>query len=203
LQIIPPKASPDRLNAPSGSSGRGTRVTGDGGSIMAIGYTGSAMGFSQETVQESGLCRRFRPRHGHHRSGSHQRSHTLRRKPASRKAFYFFRDHTLAAYPALKRDPANPDPFFQRRQFGFTAGGPILRDRVFFFANWERNEQRGVTATTLLTPEFAHFNAVLTGSAGKLLRHWAVRVESPPCRPPVELAKAEAQLNVNDRAGDR
>ena len=25
-------------------------------------------------------------------------------------AFYFLRDHTLAAYPALARDPANHDP---------------------------------------------------------------------------------------------
>ena len=28
--------------------------------------------------------------------------------------FYFFRDHNLAAYPALHRDQSNPDPFFQR-----------------------------------------------------------------------------------------
>jgi hypothetical protein len=47
-------------------------------------------------------------------------------------AFYFFRDHKLSACPALKRDPANPDPFFQRRQFGFAAGG-ITPDRLFFF----------------------------------------------------------------------
>jgi hypothetical protein len=65
-------------------------------------------------------------------------------------AFLFFRDHKLSAYPALVRDPANPDPFFQRRQFGIALGGPIRRNRVFFFANWERNEQRGVRASTLL-----------------------------------------------------
>ena len=64
-------------------------------------------------------------------------------------AFYFFRDHNVAAYPGLGRDPANPNPFFQRRQFGFALGGPIRRDRIFFFANWERNEQRGVADTTL------------------------------------------------------
>src|SRR5215471_12332286 len=75
---------------------------------------------------------------------------------------YFFRDHKLAAYPALNRDAANPDPFFQRRQFGFAVGGPIRRDRVFFFGNWERNEQRGVIETTLPTPEFARFSRIST-----------------------------------------
>jgi hypothetical protein len=75
-------------------------------------------------------------------------------------AFYFFRDHKLSAYPALQREPANPDPFFQRQQFGFAVGGPILHDRVFFFANWERNDQRGVAATTLFGPDFAHFSGI-------------------------------------------
>jgi hypothetical protein len=73
-------------------------------------------------------------------------------------AFYFFRDHNLSAYPALKRDPASPDPFFQRRQFGFTVGGPVSRDRLFFFGNWERTQQRGVATTTLFGPDFAHLS---------------------------------------------
>jgi Carboxypeptidase regulatory-like domain len=149
------------LTAPSGNSGRGTRVTVDGGSIMAIGYTGSAMGFSQEAVQEFQVSAvGFDLATGITDQGS---INVVTRSGANAvhgAALYFFRDHTLAAYPALKRDAANPDPFFQRRQFGFAIGGPVVRDRVFFFANWERNEQRGVAATTLLTPEFAHFSRV-------------------------------------------
>ncbi|MCI0540678.1 MAG: hypothetical protein L0Z50_36220, partial [Verrucomicrobiales bacterium] len=75
-------------------------------------------------------------------------------------AFYFFRDHKLSAYPALARDPFNPDPFFQRGQFGLAAGGPILNDRVFFFANWERNDQRGVAGARFIVPDFAHFSRI-------------------------------------------
>ena len=149
------------LNAPSGSSGRGTRVTVDGGSIMAIGYTGSAMGFSQESVQEFQVSAvGFDLATGITDQGAINLVTRSGGNALHGGAFYFFRDHTLAAYPALRRDPANADPFFQRRQFGFAVGGPVLRDRLFFFANWERNEQRGVAATTLLTPEFAHFSRI-------------------------------------------
>jgi hypothetical protein len=149
------------LNAPSGNSGRGTRVTVDGGSIMAIGYTGSAMGFSQEAVQEFQVSAvGFDLATGITDQGAINVVTRAGGNAFHGGAFYFFRDHTLAAYPALKRDAANPDPFFQRRQFGFAVGGPVLRDRLFFFANWERNEQRGVAATTLLTPEFAHFSRI-------------------------------------------
>jgi hypothetical protein len=149
------------LGQPVGNSGRGTRVTVDGGSIMAVGNGGSALGLSQEVVQEfqistvnfdltTGLANGAAINVAT-RSGGNELHGT---------AFYFFRDHKLAAYPALNRDPANPDPFFQRRQFGFALGGPIWRDRVFFFGNYERNEQRGVVATTLLEPEFAHLSRI-------------------------------------------
>src|SRR5262249_46525098 len=55
---------------------------------------------------------------------------------------------------------ASPDPFFQRRQFGAGLGGPIRRDRIFFFANLERNEQRGIGDTTLAGLDFSHFSRI-------------------------------------------
>src|SRR5262249_50326600 len=76
--------------------------------------------------------------------------------------FFFFRTNILSAPPAQTGNPANPDPFFQRRQFGFSAGGPIRRNRLFFFANWERNEQRGVKDSNLSDPNFAHFSRLTT-----------------------------------------
>src|SRR6266852_3659975 len=50
--------------------------------------------------------------------------------------FYYFRDQTLNA--ALPGDSKN---YFQRNQFGGSLGGPILRDKLFFFADVERNKQ--------------------------------------------------------------
>jgi hypothetical protein len=154
------------LGAPGGNTGvggRGTRVTVDGGSIMAVGSFGSQMGFSQEVVQEFQIsAANFDLSTGITDAGAVNVVTRSGGNAFHGSGFYFLRDHKLSAYPALDRDPANPDPFFQRRQFGFALGGPVRRNRVFFFANWERNEQRGVRASTLLDPDFARFSRITT-----------------------------------------
>jgi hypothetical protein len=148
------------MGGPGGPSGSGTRVTVDGSSIMTPGTFGAAMGFSQDLVQEFQVSTaNFDISTGLTFSGAVNVATRSGGNELHGSAFYFFRDHTLSAYPALQRDPANPDPFFQRGQYGFTLGGPIRRDRLFFFANWERSDQRGVTATTLFG-DFAHFSGI-------------------------------------------
>ena len=55
--------------------------------------------------------------------------------------FYFYRDHNMAAYPALKRSALAPNPYFVRKNPGFYVSGPIKKDRVFFFFNFENINQ--------------------------------------------------------------
>jgi hypothetical protein len=149
------------LGAPGGVSGRGTRVTVDGGSIMSVGLFAAAMGFSQGVVQEFQISTvNCDLSTGLTFTGAINVATRSGGNDLHGDVFYFFRDHTLSAYPALKRDSANPDPFFQRRQFGFAAGGPIRRDRLFFFGNWERIEQRGVATTTLFGPDFGSLSRI-------------------------------------------
>jgi hypothetical protein len=50
--------------------------------------------------------------------------------------FYYFRDQSLNA--ALPSDSTNP---FQRNQFGGDLGGPIVKDKLFFFFDAERTKQ--------------------------------------------------------------
>ncbi len=74
--------------------------------------------------------------------------------------FFYFRDHNLAAYPALSRDPLNPDPYFARRQAGFSLGGPILKNKLFFFTSYEHTNQHGVFSAEPADPIFSAFNTV-------------------------------------------
>ena len=149
------------LGGPGGPSGSGTRVTVDGASIMTPGSFGATINFSQDLVQEFQVSTAgFDLSTGLTFSGAVNIATRSGGNALHGSAFYFFRDHALSAYPALQRDPSDPDPFFQRQQYGFAVGGPIVRDRLFFFANWERNDQRGVAATTLFGPDFAHFSGI-------------------------------------------
>ena len=149
------------LGQPVGNSGRGTRVTIDGGSVMAVGNGGSAMGFSQEGVQEFQISTVNFDLTTSLTDGASVNVVTRSGGNDPHGAgFEFFRDHHLAAYPGLSRDPANADPFFQRHQFGVVAGGPVRRDRLFFFGNWERNNQQSVVDTTVASPAFREFSRV-------------------------------------------
>ena len=151
------------LSAPGSNIG-GVRVTVDGGSVTSIGLGGSQMGFSQEAVQQFQVSTvNFDLSAGMTHAGVINIVTRSGSNALHAAAFYFFRHHSLSAYPALTRDQDDPDPYFQRQQFGFALGGPIRRNRLFYFANWERNDQRAVAATTLLAPDFAHFSLDFNG----------------------------------------
>ena len=45
---------------------------------------------------------------------------------------------------SLVRNSLAPDPFFARRNPGFWVGGPIKKDKLFFFFNYENLNQTQV-----------------------------------------------------------
>ena len=51
-------------------------------------------------------------------------------------AYHFLRDGALDA-PNYFAPRDEPDPEYQRNQFGFSLGGPVVKDRVFYFADYE------------------------------------------------------------------
>ena len=72
---------------------------------------------------------------------------------------YFLKQSQLAA-----GKPNQPPPYVQN-QFGFNVGGPIIKDKTFFFVSWEQFRLRtgSVTNTTVPLPAFRQgdFSALL------------------------------------------
>lgn len=63
-------------------------------------------------------------------------------------AYEFFRNGALDARNFFAPGD-QPKPKYQRNQFGFSLGGPIVKDRTFFFADYEGTRAReGVTRIT-------------------------------------------------------
>jgi hypothetical protein len=164
--VIVTAANPAQFNAQFNVSIMGgpashTAITVDGSNIRNPVEGGSGQNFSQEVVQEfqlssvnfdlsTGLTS-FGAINVVTRSGSN----TLHGG-----GYFYFRDHHISAYPSLNRNSLTNDPFFARRQSGFSLGGPISRDRLFFFGNFEYTNQKGVYVVQPDLPSLAYFASI-------------------------------------------
>jgi hypothetical protein len=85
------------------------------------------------------------------KSGSNQLHGTL---------FEFFRNEDLNARNYFAQP--GPKPEFRRNQYGGTVGGPILKNRTFFFADWQGTRLRtGITRFSTV-PTLAQRNGVFS-----------------------------------------
>ena len=144
-----------------GGSSAQTSITVDGGSVRNPIEGGSGTNFSQEVVQEfqvssinfdlSTSITSVGGINAVTRQGGNQYHGS---------AYYFFRDHNMAANPSLRRDPRNPDPFFVRRNPGVWLGGPIKKEKLFFFFNIEKINQVQAVSVTPNLPSLAIFQGV-------------------------------------------
>jgi hypothetical protein len=80
-------------------------------------------------------------------------------------AYEFFRNGALDARNFFAPSD-QPAPEYQRNQFGFSLGGPIRRDRTFFFVDYEATRAReGITRVTNV-PTLAERSGDFSQSAG-------------------------------------
>src|SRR5215471_15310718 len=130
-----------------GGDSNKTAITVDGGNVRNPIEGNTAMNFSQEVVEEFQLSSaNFDLSTGITSVGAVNIVTRTGTNDLRGSGYFFYRDHDMAAYPALRRDPQNPDPFFARRNPGAWVGGPVRKDRLFFFGNYEYTSQEGVVA---------------------------------------------------------
>jgi hypothetical protein len=134
----------------------------DGGNVsdnIDTGGGNSSMNFSQEVVQEFQLSTvNFDISTGITDGGA---INVVTRSGSNNfhgSAYFYYRDHNIAAYPGLQRNPLDPNPFFARRNPGASLGGPLKKDKLFFFFNYEYFNQVQAVTTQSTDPAFALLN---------------------------------------------
>ncbi len=144
-----------------GAGGNGARITIDGGVINDEVEGNSSMNFSQEIVQEFQLSAvNFDASTGVASNGA---VNIVTRSGSNQfhgSAYYYYRDHNMAAYPGLIRSAANPNPFFQRKNPGFWVGGPIKKDKLFYFGSYEHMAQTSVISDQNDLPSLQPLNGI-------------------------------------------
>lgn len=77
--------------------------------------------------------------------------------------FWYHNDHHLNAYPYFS-DRDNPKPKFLYNQMGGTIGGPIKRNKIFFFVSYEGTRERSNTQRFSDVPTLAMRSGDLSAS---------------------------------------
>jgi outer membrane receptor protein involved in Fe transport len=148
---------PGNVNAPSfdptkarsvevsslGNLGRGTNTTVDGVEDNDSQIGGISQNYTEESIQEFQVVTgRFSAEFG--RAGFNALN--IVSKSGTNEfhggAFLFFRDDALQAKGPFGGAVKAP---FDREQFGGSVGGPIIKDKAFFFFALERNREQGAT----------------------------------------------------------
>jgi hypothetical protein len=142
-------------------SGVGPLITMDGGVINDEVEGGTSMNFSQEVVQEFQISSvNFDASTGIASAGAVNIVTRSGGNDFHGSAYFYFRDHNMAAYPGLKRSAFNPNPFFARRNPGAWLGGAIVKDRLFFFVSYEHMNQTSVITEQNDLPSLQPLNAI-------------------------------------------
>jgi len=153
LASITPSNSPTTGLSFTGQDPRSNYVTIDGADNMDVAVNAVRSTLSQDAVQEFQIIRNtFSAEFGRARGGiinivSKSGSNEFRGS-----AFLFFRDKALDSRNAFAFGPNHTaiDPPFRRYQFGGTVGGPIAKNRTFFFGSYEGLRRRESDFVTVL-----------------------------------------------------
>ncbi|MBI2955813.1 MAG: TonB-dependent receptor [Acidobacteria bacterium] len=118
------------------------------------GRTRAPFQFSMETVQEFRVANNnFSAEFGRAAGGIVNAITRSGTNEWHGSAWYYLRDSSLGAAPFfVNATPGLEEPSRTRHQFGGTLGGPIKKDKLFFFVNYDQQE-RTDPVTVVLPPD--------------------------------------------------
>ena len=130
-----------------GRSGRSTRIQVDGIDITDDTVGTTTMNLSEESIQEFQVAQStLDPANSVSSSGAVNVITRAGENSVHGSGFYQYRNNKMAA-------PINgQSPHFDRSQTGFRLGGPFVRNKLFWFTNYEHTLQHGTTFLAAAPP---------------------------------------------------
>ena len=161
----------------AGAPSQFTRISVDGATANDRITGGTSQNFSQETIEEFQISSfNFDLSTGNTSAGAVNIVSRTGGNDLHGSGFFFYRDHNMAGFQGFRR-PCDPvarhpqcgdpavrekleDPFFARRQSGFNLSGPVKRDKLFWFTNFEYTNQVGARTISHTDPVFFGYNHI-------------------------------------------
>jgi outer membrane receptor protein involved in Fe transport len=138
----------------NGGIGRNVNYLVDGGDNMDDTIGGALQNFNLESVQEFNIqTQQYKAEYGRSTGGVLTVVTKSGTNNFSGSGWGFFRDKQLNSQTESEKMAGNDKSPYKREQYGATLGGPVVKDRVHFFATYEKTDRK--TEYTVNTGVFA------------------------------------------------
>src|SRR5262245_44566750 len=153
-------------------SGREARITIDGVDAVDEHVGTTTLNISQETIQEFQISTSSSDTSaGISATGA---INVITKRGANQfhgGGFFFGRNNDFAARPNF----ASTKPDFSRKQYGFSLGGPAIKERLFWFGSYEKtDENSAISIDTPYFPQLTTFAAPFDENSANAPADWRV-----------------------------
>lgn len=167
LSIIAPEARPVGTFDPtkthvgtiafSGGDGRQVDVNVDGGDDKDNVVGSLLQNFAYESIQEfQVLQHRWTAESGRSVGGVVNVVSKSGTNALHGSGFFNYRNQSLRARDFFEKQTTGPKPDYNREEFGGSVGGPVIKDKLFFFGAIERfRERQNLLVNPVLLPQIA------------------------------------------------